>query len=284
MNTPVMRAIWLIESHLETDPQLELGRIADHAGVSRHHLVRAFGASTGHSVMRYVRNRRLSKAAIELCKEGETHRDILGFALGAGYNSHEAFTRAFRNYFGITPDQLRARKCIELLKLQEPITISDDLIVDLAPARIEDHDALTIAGLGERYTFEKNHAIPALWQRFIPHIDHIHGRIGGNTYGVCYNGNGEGNFDYICGVAVSSISDLPGDFKTVKLYSGKYAVFRHVGHISGIRATRNTIWNKWFPESGYEAAAAPDFECYSANFNPTTNCGHVDILIPLATD
>ena len=52
---PVGRAIWFIESHLTNDLTLE--QIAEIAGVSRYHMVRAFGSSTGHSVMRYVRAR-----------------------------------------------------------------------------------------------------------------------------------------------------------------------------------------------------------------------------------
>lgn len=282
MKSPVTRAIWLIESHLETEPELDLGRIADYAGVSRHHLVRAFGTSTGQSVMRYVRKRRLSNAAKMLCNSPENQHGILGIALNAGYNSHEAFTRAFRNEFGMTPETLPTRKCIALLDLQEALIMTDDLTIDLSPPRIETRHAMTIAGLSERYTFETTTGIPGLWQRFMPHIGHIHGQIDGQTYGVCYNGDGEGNFDYMCGVAIFSKSDLPADFSMVKIHGGKYAVFRHDGHISSIRATWHTILNKWLPESGHQMAAAPDFEYYSPDFNPETDDGFVEIWIPLA--
>lgn len=281
MKSPVSRAIWFIESVLETVPELELGRIANHSGVSRHHLVRAFGTSTGLSVIRYVRKRRLSEAAKRLCNGTDQNRDILSLALDAGYNSHEAFTRAFRTQFGITPEAVRAQKCIEKLDLQEAITVSDDLIIDLKAPRIETHDALDVAGLSARFTFETNSTIPTLLQRFIPYIGEIPGQIGGETYGVCYNGDNEGSFDYMCAVVITSSADLPSDFKTVKLRAGKYAVFRHEGHISGIRATCYTIWNKWLPESGHSVAPAPDFERYSPDFNPETGSGFVEIWIPL---
>ena len=58
---PVEKAIWYIESHSEDE--ICLDDIATVVGVSSFHLVRAFGAVTGMSVMRYVRARRLSEAA-----------------------------------------------------------------------------------------------------------------------------------------------------------------------------------------------------------------------------
>ena len=58
---PAQKALWFIESHLAD--ALTLDEIAGVGGISRFHMVRAFGAATGLSVMRYVRARRLSEAA-----------------------------------------------------------------------------------------------------------------------------------------------------------------------------------------------------------------------------
>lgn len=92
---PVGGAIWYIETHLGSE--LSLAEIANFVKVSRFHLLRAFGAATGLSVMSYVRARRLTEAARQLACGAA---DILGVAIGAGYASHEAFTRAFREQFG----------------------------------------------------------------------------------------------------------------------------------------------------------------------------------------
>src|SRR6266446_4595431 len=61
---PAQKALWFIESHLAAE--LTLDEIAGVAGISRFHMVRAFAAATGLSVMRYVRARRLSEAARSL--------------------------------------------------------------------------------------------------------------------------------------------------------------------------------------------------------------------------
>jgi AraC family transcriptional regulator len=50
---PAQKALWFVESHLADE--LTLDEIAGVAGISRFHMVRAFAAATGFSVMRYVR-------------------------------------------------------------------------------------------------------------------------------------------------------------------------------------------------------------------------------------
>ncbi len=81
---PVERALWFIENRISGD--ISLQAIAASAGVSSHHLARAFGAATGQSLMRYARGRRLSEAARSLAAGAP---DILAVALDAGYGSHE---------------------------------------------------------------------------------------------------------------------------------------------------------------------------------------------------
>jgi len=85
---------------------LTLEDIARSCHVSAFHLTRAFSAALGISLMRYVRARRLSEAARQLAQGAE---DILCVALDAGYGSHEAFTRAFREQFALAPSRFVPR-------------------------------------------------------------------------------------------------------------------------------------------------------------------------------
>src|SRR4051812_13054295 len=209
---PAQKALWYIESHL-AEP-LTLDDVAGVAGVSRFHLVRAFATATGFSVMRYVRARRLSKAAQALAAGAP---DILSLALDADYGSHEAFTRAFRDHFGITPEAVRAATCLDHLKLQEPIMMDSTALDHLKPPRYETSKPLLVAGLGERITHDNQGAgIPNLWQRFHQSVEGTPGRIGRIAYGVCCNGDDAGNFDYIAGVEVVDFSDLPREFSRVR--------------------------------------------------------------------
>ena len=109
---PIDKALWYIESRFNSELSLE--EVANAAGVSRFHMTRAFGLATGLSLMRYVRGRRLTEAARSLAKGAP---DILGVALDWGYGSHEAFTRAFRDQFGVTPESVRDARSIDTLEL-----------------------------------------------------------------------------------------------------------------------------------------------------------------------
>src|SRR6202012_5076878 len=185
---PARKALWFIESHLADE--LTLDDISDVAGVSRFHMVRAFAAATGLSVMRYVRARRLSEAARSLAAGAP---DILTLALDADYGSHEAFTRAFRDHFGLTPETVRSLACIDDLAVQDPIQMDSSFIENLAPPRFEIAKPLLVAGIGDRYNHDNGAGIPSQWQRFQQVMDDIPHRVGKVAYGVCCNGDDAGN-------------------------------------------------------------------------------------------
>ena len=71
----VGKALWFIESHFASEITLE--EIAKVVGVSRFHVTHALGTATGHSIMRYVRGRRLTEAAKTLSRGAP---DILSVA------------------------------------------------------------------------------------------------------------------------------------------------------------------------------------------------------------
>jgi AraC family transcriptional regulator len=270
------KALWYIESHLARPLTLE--EISAMAGISRFHMVRAFAAATGFSVMRYVRARRLTEAARTLAAGAP---DILQVALDADYGSHEAFTRAFRDHFGVTPETVRATTCLTTLKLQEPILMESTAFDTIAPPRFETGKAMLVAGLGERISFDNSAGIPALWNRFHQHVHDLPGRIGRVAYGVCTNGDDTGYFDYIAAVEVADFSDLPRDFSRVRIPEQRYAVFSHTNHISTIRRTISAVWNHWLPSSGHKLADAPSFERYDEKFDSVTGNGGLEIWVPI---
>lgn len=272
---PAEKALWFVESHFARE--ISLDDVAASAGVSRYHLTRAFAAATGMPVMAYAKARRLSEAAKALARGAP---DILAVALEAGYGSHEAFTRAFRDQFGMTPEQLRQGRILDIIALVEPIPM-DDKPKNLTPPRIETGRTLLIAGFSERYTHATSAAIPSQWQRFQRHLGHVPGQAGTVAYGVFHNTDDSGHMDYMTGVEVSDFSDLPKDFARLRIPQHVYAIFRHDGHISGIRGTMSAIWNGWLPQSGYEAADAPGLERYDETFDPETGLGGFEIWIPI---
>ncbi|MCL2428602.1 MAG: AraC family transcriptional regulator [Alphaproteobacteria bacterium] len=270
---PIERTVWYVESHLNT--AMSLDDIAKIAGLSKFALTRAFLATTGCTVLAYARARRLSEA-VKLLQRGAPR--ILDVALSVGYGSHEAFSRAFRGHFGFTPDAVRCghhHPC-----LTEAIEMSNDATRPKPVPRFSDHTAFKVAGFSRRFSMQNTAGIPGLWQSFGPHIGAIPGEVPGVAYGVCYNTDGD-SFDYLCGVEVLSLSDLPREFSVLDVPSNHYAIFHHDGHITDIHAIMRAIFSDWLPTSGQQAAAAPVFERYGQAFNSRTGEGGFDIYIPL---
>src|SRR5690606_7097318 len=101
-NERILRVIEHIQSHL--DETLTPEELAKLAGFSLHHFHRVFRGLTGESVMGLVRRLRVERAARRL-RHGD--QSVTRVALDAGYDSHEGFTRAFRDAFGRAPTAFR---------------------------------------------------------------------------------------------------------------------------------------------------------------------------------
>jgi AraC family transcriptional regulator len=159
--------------------------------------------------------------------------------------------------------------------------MADNQGTTLPPPRITDGKPLLIAGLGEHFTFETIGGIPALWQRFQPHLGNVPGQIGSVAYGICHNTDEAGSFDYTAGVEVAGFATLPAGFARLRVAPRRYAVFTHAGHVSGVRGTFMAIFNDWLPRSGFRAADAPAFERYDERFDGRTGLGGFEVWIPI---
>lgn len=273
---PINKALWYIETHFADE--VTLSDLASVANVSRFHLSRAFATIVGQPMQSYLRGRRLSEAALKLANGAH---DILSVALDHGYGSHEAFTRAFREQFGTTPEAVRARGHVNDLNLVQPIRLENTMSTRSVRPRFEHHPGMLLAGLSERYTQSSRAGIPSQWQRFVPHLGHIPTQIGGDAFGVCYNTDDDCNMDYLSGVQVASFSSLPEGFARLRLGPHDYAVFEHRDHVASIDETLKAIFAQWLPDSGMEIADAPLFERYPPSFDGRTGLGGLEIWVPV---
>jgi len=82
--------------------------LASVAGFSVPHLHRIFAALVGESIAAYVRRVRLERAGRKL-RMGAV--DIAEVALAAGYDTHAAFGKAFKQQFGLSPSEFRRLNC-----------------------------------------------------------------------------------------------------------------------------------------------------------------------------
>jgi AraC family transcriptional regulator len=272
------KALWIIERN--SSQPLTLDGIAAACGVSRSHLAHAFGTATGVSVMQYVRARRLSAAARALAAGAP---DILTIALEAGYGSHEAFTRAFRDRFHQTPESVRERRSVDGLRIAGPLGLRPHAIVHLDPPRIVDHQIVRVVGLAERCSFDTTITIPAQWQRFMECYDGIPYKRDHIPVGVNYGADDDGQFQYMCGAEVHRFGERSRELLHLEIHPRQYAVFEHRGHVSTIYETYRSIWNEAMPATGRAMADAPVIERHNPAFNPRTGEGGLTLWIPLAS-
>ena len=87
------------------DEALTLRALSRRLGYSEYHFSRKFHELSGMSLRDYLRYRRLAFALREV---RESTLGLLDIAVRYGFSSHEAFTRAFREAYGITPSEYRA--------------------------------------------------------------------------------------------------------------------------------------------------------------------------------
>lgn len=274
------KALWYIESHF--GEQITLDDVARVSGVSRFHLARTFAALVGQPVLAYARGRRLSEAA-RLLAEGAP--DILQVALAVGYGSHEAFTRAFRDQFGLTPEQVRARGSLETLQLTEAIRMPDTSSAAIVPVRFETTPDMLFAGVRAYFRFDARGAVPAMWQAFGPHIGAIPGEVPGVAYGLCLAptaGENDCGFDYMPSVQVRTLDMLPEGLAGVRLAGRKWAVFSHTDHVSTIGVTCGAA-GEWLAHSGRALPEGPMqmIERYGPGFDAQTGLGGCEVWVPV---
>lgn len=93
-----------METRMSLEERLDLNKIADYAGYSKFYLNRMFSEVTGCTLHKYIKERRLTEAARKLVQGDESIADI---GLEASYQSQQAFTLAFKQAYGCTPQTYR---------------------------------------------------------------------------------------------------------------------------------------------------------------------------------
>lgn len=120
----IQKATDYIEKHLGEEILLEV--LAAEAALSPFYFQRLFSRLVKKPVREYIRYRRLAKASRELA---ECQDRILDIALECGFGSHESLTRAFKDAYGMTPEQYR-KKPVMLNQFDKPDLLLNYTIID----------------------------------------------------------------------------------------------------------------------------------------------------------
>jgi AraC family transcriptional regulator len=240
----------------------------------------------GRSVMAHVRGRRLVKAAQRLIDDPDVR--LIDLAFDCSFDSQEAFTRAFRRVFGVSPGRFRRGFAVTPLEGQYPMTMPD--IATAPVVRLPDPVAMAafaVAGPSRRFDEGSKADIPQLWSKLIGALP-FEGQVPSwATYGVVWGvDRSEGSFDYMAGVGVNPDATVPEGFVIKTIPAASYAVFRIT--LNGgalhpqVKAAMAMIWGELIPAAGLKVADSPDFELYDGEFSPNRPGAVIDFHVPIA--
>jgi len=282
----ILRAVDYMERNLSSP--ISVADIASEAAYSTFHFVRLFKALTGYTPGSYLRRRRLTEAAGELAR---SRKRIIEIAIDYQFQSQEAFTRAFKDCFGINPSAFRRRGDGYLLgaarRIDKLFLIHCMEVITMEP-RIVKKEAVKMIGI-MYYGDNKNWEIPKIWEEFMRLMNKIPNRLPTQeAYGLCFyteQFSKTGLFYYLAGLPVSSLDEIPMELVGKTLPASEYAVFTHKGPLTGKTTIKDTYayaYGTWLPGSPYVNPYAYDFEYYDERFkgndNPETE---IDIYIPI---
>ena len=265
----MMGALEYLEAHL--DDECDVNEAARVACSSPFHFQRMFHMLTGVTIAEYVRKRRLSLAAQELAS---SDIKVIDAALKYGYDTPEAFCKAFRKAHGLTPSA--ARRSGARLKLFPQLSFHISLKGDQEmDYQIVEKPGFKIVGKALRVSTrdgENMKVIPQFWNQTMQAGDvgrltalMSHGGVVGDAVlGVCTEfQHDQQEFTYL--IAVEKEGAPPPDgFVEKEIPAATWAVFESVGALpDAIQKVWGRIFSEFFPSTGFEhAEGGPELEVY----------------------
>jgi AraC family transcriptional regulator len=266
---------------------VSLADAAKQAGCSAPYFSRLFRALVGEPFGAYLRRRRMTVAAERLAAGGRVR--LIDLAFDCGYDSQEAFTRAFKRTFGRPPGAFRARPVTWSAPFRRPVDAAElaHLREKLEPSpEIRELESFTVVGVRQRIGEDTRAQIPSVWGRFLEVVSRIPNVSSDSGHGLSLNVDlQDGSFDYVAGVPVSRVGRLPSEVVAETLPTLTWAVFSHrvrsVPLHEELAPTYRWIFGTWLPSSGWDYPVAADFERYPPGFDPGEAQGTIEIWVPV---
>jgi AraC family transcriptional regulator len=258
----IARARHYLERHLDDEVSLET--LAAEACFSPYHFHRVFRGMTGESVMAQRRRLLLERAGRRL-RSGDAR--ILDIAVEAGYDSHEAFTRAFKSVFGVAPAAYRDEAAARPAPPEPP---EGARLTELGPIRC----------LACRHTGAYD-GVGAAWSRLFTLA-----RDFGEMFGILHDDpevTPPERLRYDAAMRTARDS-APEGLALLEIPEGLYATVRHTGPYSALGDSYARLCGGWIPGRGREIAPLPSLEFYRNDpRSAPPELLVTDIFVPLET-
>ena len=239
--------------------EIDEKQVAYLSGYSFAMFSRLFSILTDMTLSEYIRNRRLSEAAILL---RETDKKIIDIAMNCGYESPDSFTTAFKNIHGYTPSEVRNGKPFRLVsRVQLALSVRGGRSMKIT---IQKKKAFIVAGINEQSI--NSSLCPSVWDKLYGKYSHDElASLGeGQSVGVCHDIESPGTINYMAGYIVKDANKAENmGLDILEVEEAEYAIVELTGSVP------ECIHNGWkyamevfFPEYGYVHSGSPDFEYY----------------------
>jgi len=244
--------------------EIDFNDVAKIACCGIYQFGRIFSYVVGVSFAEYIRNRRLSLAALEL-QSGDVK--VINVAMKYGYNSPDSFTRAFREMHGVSPTKTKSVTLKMFPRISFQISIKGAKDMDY---RIEEKGAIQC--VGRTYHLAKGECGWAnAWEKFLDIKDEKLGQTPNETVRQLYRAPlwqvnfaqsyDDGRVDLSIGA--ESTGDEFHDVGSFEIPAATWAIFPGKGKVyEGFDALLTRIVSEWLPSSGYEQAKQYTIEIY----------------------
>lgn len=253
----IEKSIMYIEENL--DKEILIDDLSKIVYTSKFHFQRLFKAIVGLPVITYIRKRKLSKS-LNLIKNSKMN--LLEIALEFGFNSQEAFTRAFKNQFKITPGNFRKSdieldefKIPDLLKIKM-FSLNVGFLIDYKILELKEK---ILVGLEtEMYIDYEFKVLEKFWMKIIQKIDNSDLKVNKKiNYSIISDGYIDNSYKYFGGYEIDKFVDISNDFSQKEIRVQKYAMFIHKaktfdGETYNLDKTIDLIYRVWIPKSNYK--------------------------------
>jgi AraC family transcriptional regulator len=284
----VRECLELIEASL--GEPIDVAALARRAGYSRWHFQRVFQALVGEPVASYVRKRRLSESCHRLI---HTRERLIEIAQAFQFESHEAYTRAFKKQFSVSPGEYRKLRRNDVGVGPRALEPGETFALDqhIQPAIVLERE-LTLVGLSgpfHRIGSDKfdGRTIAGLWDAFFRHRSELRNTLDDTALAVVSprmqaDPGDDSEAIYTAGMQVTSVEGNPESLERVHLAPRKYALFDHHGEMSNLRTTVDSIFAVWLVNNdSYTTDDSPNVEIYTPRFRPGSADSVMSIAVPL---
>lgn len=263
----ILRVLVFIQQNLDYDLSLE--QYAKVAHFSPYHFHRVFRGMVGESLKEHIRRLRLERAAMRL---KHTDKSVLEIALEAGYETHEAFTRAFGAVSGCSPTRFRSSKSVLLKTDSSGVHYrGDGAIGDIKLAIGGEPMDVEIKSLEPMHVAFVRHVGPynevgAAWEKLCARLG-AEGMLGPGAkfVGICHDDpevTATEKIRYDACVTVDDGFEPEAEIGAQTVGGGEYAVTTHIGPYDKLGRTYAKLYGQWLPQSGRELRSQPCLEFY----------------------